>query len=127
MNTTEISKFIGFVTEISPKAFINRRNELILVPTKNIYFSLEGVESERDITTKIFHWLSRPAHKGVGSYWERRIRFIINNYLQTNFSRNGFDLIYTTLGNAINPDLTEKFIDSNYDLHVLEQEKNDGI
>lgn len=122
MNTTEISQFIGFVTEISPKAFINRRNELILVPSKNIYFSLNGVESKRDITVKIFHWLSRPAHKGVGSYWENRIRAIINNYLQTNFSRNDFDLIYTKLGNAINPELTGKFINSDYDFKVLEEE-----
>jgi len=38
MVQVEVLKFIGFVTEISPKAFINRRNELILVPTKNIYF-----------------------------------------------------------------------------------------
>ena len=118
----EVLKFIGFVTEISPKAFINRRNELILVPTKNIYFSLNSVESKRDITLKIFHWLSRPAHKGVGSYWENRIRSIINNYLQTDFNRDDFDLIYTELGNAINTELTEKFIDSDYDLKVLDEE-----
>lgn len=122
MVQVEVLKFIGFVTEISPKAFINRRNELILVPTKNIYFNLNGVESKRDITVKIFHWLSRPAHKGVGSYWENRIRAIINNYLQTNFNRDAFDLIYTKLGNATNPELTEKFIDSDYDLKVLEEE-----
>ncbi|MFQ7653346.1 MAG: hypothetical protein ACLRKY_03515 [Enterococcus gallinarum] len=122
MVQVEVLKFIGFVTEISPKAFINRRNELILVPTKNIYFNLNCVESKRDITVKIFHWLSRPAHKGVGSYWENRIRAIINNYLQTDFNRDDFDLIYTKLGNAINPELTEKFIDSDYDLKVLEEE-----
>lgn len=122
MVQVEVLKFIGFVTEISPKAFINRRNELILAPTKNIYFNLNGVESKRDITVKIFHWLSRPAHKGVGSYWENRIRAIINNYLQTDFNRDDFDLIYTELGNATNPELTEKFIDSDYDLKVLEEE-----
>lgn len=122
MVQVEVLKFIGFVKEISPKAFINRRNELILVPTKNIYFNLNGVESKRDITVKIFHWLSRPAHKGVGSYWENRIRAIINNYLQTDFNRDDFDLIYTELGNATNPELTEKFIDSDYDLKVLEEE-----
>ncbi|MEG7636859.1 hypothetical protein SQQ66_00470 [Enterococcus casseliflavus] len=122
MVQVEVLKFIGFVTEISPKAFINRRNELILVPTKNIYFNLNGVESKRDITVKIFHWLSRPAHKGVGSYWENRIRAIVNNYLQTDFNRDDFDLIYTKLGNATNPELTEKFIDSDYDLKVLEEE-----
>lgn len=49
MVQVEVLKFIGFVTEISPKVFINRRNELILVPTKNIYFNLNGVESKRDI------------------------------------------------------------------------------
>jgi hypothetical protein len=122
MVQVEVLKFIGFVTEISPKAFINRRNELILVPTKNIYFNLNGVESKRDITVKIFHWLSRPAYKGVGSYWENRIRSIINSYLQTDFSRNDFNLIYTKLGNGINPELTEKFIDSDYDFKVLEEE-----
>ncbi|MDT2982744.1 hypothetical protein [Enterococcus casseliflavus] len=122
MVQVEVLKFIGFVTEISPKAFINRRNELILVPTKNIYFNLNGVESKRDITVKILHWLSRPAHKGVGSYWENRIRAIINNYLQTDFNRDDFYLIYTELGNATNPELTEKFIDSDYDLKVLEEE-----
>ena len=119
-NSLEILRFIGFVQEVSPKIYINRKNELILVPTKNIYFNLNGVESKRDITIKIFHWLSRPAHKGVGHYWEKRIRTIINNYLQTDLSIDDFDLIYTRIGNAVNPELTEKFIDSRYDLNLLE-------
>ena len=38
------------------------------------------------------------------------------------FNRDDFDLIYTELGNATNPELTEKFIDSDYDLKVLEEE-----
>lgn len=120
MSQLEVLKFIGFVHDVSPKVFINQRNELILLPSKNIYFSLEDVETKKDITTKIFHWLSRPACKGVGSYWEKRIRSIINSYLQTDFSCEDFYLIYTRLGNAINPELTERFIESGYDLEVLD-------
>lgn len=115
-----VLEFMILVQDASPKAFINTRNELILVPTKNIYFSLKDVESKKDITIKIFHWLSRDACKGVGSYWEKRIRKIINNYLQTDFSCEDFELIYTQLGNAINPKLTNKFIESEYDLEVLD-------
>lgn len=39
----ELSKFIGCVRHYSPNVFINKRYELIVVPSKNLYFRLEDV------------------------------------------------------------------------------------
>lgn len=121
-NNTEITKFMNCVSAYSPQVFINERFELIVIPSKNIYFRLEDVESKRDLQVKILTWLSRAACKGVGSYWETRMRKIINIYLNTNFDKKDFSLIYTRLGNGVNPDLCHRFIDTNFDLSVLEDE-----
>ena len=44
----------------------------------------------------------------------------INNYLNTNFTKEKMELIYTKLGNAINHNLTIKFVESGYDTKILE-------
>lgn len=116
----EIKEFMTVASVHSPKIYINKNNELIVVPSKNIYFRLADVNNELVLKTKIFSWLSRSACKGVGKYWESRMRKIINEYLKTDFSKQDFDLIYTRLGNDVNRELCHSFINSNYDLSLLE-------
>lgn len=121
----DINRFLFTAMKYSPHLFINHRQELIIVPTKNIYFRLDNIETEKDLQIKIFEWLSRPACKGVGNYWQSRIRKIINEYLKTQFSTEDFELIYTRLGNGVNRELCEKFVTSGFDLSVLEDRKGE--
>ncbi|MPQ27544.1 hypothetical protein EHX26_00250 [Brochothrix thermosphacta] len=116
----ELSKFIGCVRHYSPNVFINKRDELIVVPSKNLYFRLEDVTNKTELIAKILNWLSRSATKGVSPYWQKRVRLMINGYLETDFNKEQFSFIYEVLGNAINNDLTIRFIESNYDFGLLE-------
>lgn len=122
-NTThveiEMVKFLGHIKNHSPKCFINQNNELIVVPSWNIYFGLNSVKTPLDIKCKVVDWLSRPACKGVSNYWQKRVRAIFNDYLGTAFNRDEMERIYMYLGNAIKPELTIKFIESGFDLEVL--------
>jgi len=122
---TDIQRLVDITKDISPKSFINSSNELIIVPKINIYFRLEDVKNELDFKCKVIAWLSRPSHKGVSVYWQNGIRKILNQLLETNFSKDDMDLIYTYLGNDVNRPLCEKFIQSNYDLTML-REKYDA-
>ncbi|MDY7603054.1 hypothetical protein [Streptococcus suis] len=50
------------------------------------------------------------------------IKKTFNYYLGTLFSDEDMALIYQRLGNGINPELTYRFIDSGFDMKVLDDE-----
>ncbi|QUH22203.1 hypothetical protein [Alkaliphilus sp. B6464] len=118
----EVKKCLERVNLIFPKSFINLRGELILEPKNNVYFRLEDVNTELDFKCKVIAWLSRHSCKGVSNYWQKRFLKGINEFLCTDFSKEDMRKIYTTLGNDANRKLCVKFIESNYDLSLLEIE-----
>lgn len=109
-----------------PNSFINEQNEFIAHKQANEYISLNDCEYPEDIDCKVLEWLSRAASKSMwySTRWrnERFRKFMqdgINDYLDTNFSRDDFEKIYIALGNAINHELTKKFVKSGYNLDLL--------
>ena len=102
-----------------PLLFINKNRELIIYPRRNTYFSLDGIESERDLEAKILEWLSREAAKSVSRPSQRYHLNGINRFLGTDFTQEEMNEIYTYLGNSVNHRKTLRFIDSCYDLSVL--------
>ena len=125
MNTelmNELKELLG----LFPMSYINANMEVILIPKTNTYFSLEGVESRRDIIAKLLMWCSRTIVKGQPFKSEKRnylfkeiIKEDLNYYLGTLFSDEDMALIYQRLGNEINPELTYRFIDSGFDMEEL--------
>ena len=125
MNTelmNELKELLG----LFPRSYINANMEVILIPKTNTYFSLEGVESRRDIIAKLLMWCSRTIVKGQPFKSEKRnylfkeiIKEDLNYYLGTLFSDEDMALIYQRLGNGINPELTYRFIDSGFDMEEL--------
>lgn len=108
-------------------SFINGINEIILYPETNLYFRLDDVNSEFDVKCKLLEWCSRDAYKTKpydnelkNKVYHEEIMDNINNYLNTNFTKEKMELIYTKLGNAINHNLTIKFVESGYDTKILE-------
>lgn len=100
-------------------SFVNDRYEYIIWPKHNIYFRLEDVQSMLDLKCKVLNWCSRYCIKGIPERDQVRMQNFVNEFLQTNFNYDDFEMIYITLGNAINKYLTKKFVENDYDLELL--------
>ena len=110
-----------------PDSFINPRNEFIAHRDSNSYFRLEDCESELDVKCKVLEWLSRAAFKTLPyrtprKNWKFHCFMLdgINSFLGTEFSEQDIELIYQRLGNRVRHELTVKFVESGYDMSLLE-------
>lgn len=125
---SEFIKAMELLKEAFPKSFINKNNEFIAhcSTRTNEYFRLEDCETPLDLKCKVLEWFSRSAYKTV-SYnqkWKNKefhnyMMNGINTFLNTNFSEDDIDIIYTRLGNKCNRPLCICFINSNYDINIL--------
>lgn len=107
-------------------SFFNERDEFIAHRYSNTYFIFASCETELDVKCKVLEWLSRSAHKGIpySQEWRNKKfrKFMldgINMFLNTDFSFDDMETIYTYLGNACNHNKTIRFIESGYDMQVL--------
>lgn len=106
-------------------------NKRIRVPKRgvfvNLYFLIDNIETKDEVKCKILEYFSRPAHKtmygseNTDNLIHQYILDCINQYLNTNFTEEDMNLIYTRLGNGIKRTLTLKFIESGYDLNILKE------
>lgn len=113
--------------DVFPEGFVNSEIEFIADERANIFLGLKDVETEKDLFKKIIHWFSRPAYKSepfctrkANDALHKKFLKAINTILNTNFNESEIEKIYTHLGNGVNEPLTEKFIDSGFDISVLE-------
>ena len=120
--------------ECFPNSFINHLGEFIAHRYANEYFILNNCESELDVKCKVLEWFSRSAYKTEPYRTERNNREFhrfmlngINAFLQTEFTEDDMEIIYTYLGNSCNHPKTVKFIESGYDMNIFERdgESND--
>ncbi|MGN0022220.1 MAG: hypothetical protein ACI35Z_15565 [Sphingobacterium hotanense] len=116
-----LKNIVNHALHVYPKSFINHNNEIILEPRNNVYFRLDDVHTELDFKCKMFAWLSRPIAKGLNKYWAPRVLNSFNQLLRTNFNNDDMNLIYDHLGNDVNRTLAIKFIQSNYNMKLLEE------
>ena len=85
------------------------------------YFRLKDIETELEFKCKVIEWLSRPGIKGGTELSEKFYLDGVNEFLGTNFSHKEMETVYTYLGNNVNRTKCIKFIESNYDMKVLEK------
>lgn len=128
-----MEKYVRNLMNVFEESFINRLNELILIPKTNLYICLDDVHNETELKYKIIEFCSRDASKATPYKTEQRnkkyqskVRDKINIYLNTNFTADDMDLIYTELGNRINHELTIIFVNNNYDLNILKEGEING-
>ena len=50
---------IKLAMQVFPNSFINRNNEVILIPKFNVYIQLDDVKTNEDFKVKLCEWLSR--------------------------------------------------------------------
>lgn len=97
-------------------------------PRTNQYFVLEDCHYVEDIEAKVLEWLSRAAFKTApySQEWRNR-RFHefmlsgVNAFLDTDFSEEDMELIYTYMGNEIRHGLTMAFIDHDMSMKWLRE------
>lgn len=104
-----------------PAAFVNMYNELILIPKANMYIMLNQVRDERDFKAAVLEDCSRNAFKGCSRKLQDEHLDGINKLLDSKFTRDDIEVIYTYLGNGIQHDLCLRFVASGYDLEVLRE------
>lgn len=89
-------------------------------------FTVLESDSNLIIKCKVLEWCSRAATKfydyinmAQNNKVSKMMLDGINKFLDTNFSEEDMELIYTKLGNAIRRNLTMQFVLSNYNMEVL--------
>lgn len=117
MSEKMIEKALG----VFPNSFINQSNEIILEPKNNVYFRLEDVDTDLDFKCKMFAWVSRPIAKGLSNHWSSKVLRSFNELMDTSFTKKDMYIIYDRLGNDVNRELTLRFIESGYDLTILDR------
>ena len=111
-----------------PRSFINQYGEFIAHADANEYFKLSNCVDDLEIKCKVLEWLSRAAcktepykNKKKNEKFNDFMLTGINKFLNTNFDKYNMRTIYQELGNQVNRELTIKFINSGYDMAVLQE------
>ena len=107
-------------------SFINRYNEIILIPKFNVYTLLDDVNTDVDFKVKLCEWFSRDCccalrysqNKRLERYWEENTE-AFNYICGTSFTVEQMEYIYTYLGNGIRHKVAEEFVKSGFDLAVI--------
>lgn len=115
-----------------PGSFINHAGEFIAHKKANEYFNLSSCENELEVKCKVLAWFSRAAYK-TEPYSTKRCNdefhaFMlkgINDFLGTHFNTDDMEVIYTYLGNDCNRPLAIKFVESGYNMGILEERANE--
>lgn len=115
----DLQSYLDMVSKHFPMVYISSDYEFVFHSDRGIYFRLQDVKTDKDFYGKVIKWLSRDAIKQPEEI-AFNVGNAINEILKTNFTTVDFDIIYTYLGNDINKGLCDKFIESGFNITVLE-------
>lgn len=111
----------GKIQRTFPKAYVTMNFELILVPRTNTYINLNHCSTPDEFKAEVIEGVSRFAFKAFTKPLCKEHLDGINKLLDTKFTPEDMEYIYTNLGNGINHELCMKFVKSGYDLKVIEE------
>lgn len=118
-------KLMGFF----PNAFVTRFMEVVLSKKGNVYFKCKEGMTREEILCAICEWVSRDVAKGEpygndnwNRLWRDSLALRLSAYIGKVILPADWYMIYDRLGNRINHNLTTKFVESGFDMAVL----NDG-
>lgn len=111
----------GKIQRAFPKAYVTMNFELILVPRTNTYINLNHCSTPDEFKAEVIEGVSRFAFKAFTKPLRKEHLDGINKLLDTKFTPEDMEYIYTNLGNGINHELCMKFVKNGYDLKVIEE------
>ncbi len=118
------------VMQCFPESYITKFGEVVLSNKGNVYFTALYCKDKTAIICKLLEWCSRPIAKGEpyarkdsNEKWRRTLLDGYNKYLGTEFTQEDMCWIYDKLGNAVDHELTIKFIESGYNLELVYPQK----
>lgn len=110
-----------------PRSLINYNCEFVADTHTNQWFRLDNCFTELDLKCKVIEFFSRAAYKTIPYHSKKKndefhefFRNGINEYLGTSFTHDDMQIIYTYLGNRCNHEKTIVFVESGYDMGILE-------
>lgn len=111
----------GKIQRAFPKAYVTMNFELILVPRTNTYINLNHCSTPDEFKAEVIEGVSRFAFKAFTKPLCKEHLDGINKLLDTKFTPEDMEYIYTNLGNGIHHELCMKFVQSGYDLGVIDE------
>jgi len=114
---------IDIVTDLLaayPHHWVNCAGEFIANEKWDFYFNLRTCKDDMEIGCKVLEWFSRPAYKDDRQKVREYMTNGLESFFHRAFTRGEIETIYTHLGNKVNRDLTLKFLESGFDMKVLE-------
>lgn len=134
MNDNEIKSIKMLLKECFPKSTMlidTNPLEFLAHPKGNIYFILGNCKNKLDVDCKVLEWFSRAAYKTEPyktDYKNQEFHqyFLdgINKYFGSSFTKKDIEIVYTYIGNACNHQKTIDFIESGFDMSVLDLKYN---
>lgn len=122
----DVESYVFEIMNVFTGSFINCNKELILIPKTNLHICLEDVHTIHYLKCELLEWCSRSCVEAMPYRNDNHNRKYqddtlnkINKCLNTHFTREQMLLIYIKLGNGINPNLTDEFVRSGYDMNKL--------
>ena len=125
--TPNLLEAIKRLMYIFNESFINSNFELILERERNIFTVLSNLKTERDLVINMLERKTRPCIIGItdddsdAEKFRDNFNEFMSEYTHKNFTEEEISLIYKKLGNGVNRELCEEFIESGYDMQVLEE------
>lgn len=110
----------GKIQRAFPKAYVTMNFELILVPRTNTYINLNHCSTPDEFKAEVIEGVSRFAFKAFTKPLCKEHLDGINKLLDTKFTPEDMEYIYTNLGNGINHELCMKYV-APCDMSVGEQ------
>jgi len=122
-----INEHVKKLLRAFPNSYINHNCEFIASNTGNQYFSLDGIYSDNELKYKVISNLSRGACRTIVSSRKKEneefYKFMlngINTFLETEFTHEDMERIYTQFGNGLNSLYCFGFVNDNFNMNIID-------
>ena len=122
-----INEHVKKLLRAFPNSYINHNCEFIASNTGNQYFSLDRIHSLSVLQQRVISSLSRGACKAEPRSTKKKNNEFhtfmlngINTFLETEFTHEDMERIYTQFGNGLNSLYCFGFVNDNFNMNIID-------